>query len=64
MVVAGVHVGDIRLHHVLYELLEGDLRNPAQLLLGLGAVTLKITKEATRKSSSTRRQEKKQEPVR
>ena len=40
VVVPGIHVGDVRLHHVLDQLCEGDLRHPAELLLRLGAVTL------------------------
>lgn len=40
VLVAGIHIGDVGFHHVLDEFLEADLRDPSQLLLGLGAVTL------------------------
>lgn len=40
MLVASVKVGDVRLHHVLHQLLESDFRHPAKLLLRLGTVAL------------------------
>lgn len=40
MLVASIDVGDVGLHHVLHELLEGDLGHPPQLVLGLRAVAL------------------------
>ena len=45
VLVSSVHVRDVGLHHVLHKLLEGDLRHPAELLLRLGAVTLKKRRE-------------------
>lgn len=36
----GVDVGDVRLHHVLHQLREGDLRHPAEFVLRLRAVAL------------------------
>lgn len=43
VLVSGVDVGDVRLHHVLHQFLEGDFRDPPQLVLRLGAVALKET---------------------
>lgn len=40
VLVAGIDVGDVALHHVLHKLLESDLRDPAELLLRLRAVAL------------------------
>lgn len=52
VVVASVHVGNVRLHHVLDKLLEGDLRHPAELLLCLGAVTLNGDKRTIGKTDN------------
>lgn len=41
MLIAGIDVGKVTLHHIIHELLEGDFRHPPKLLLRLGAVTLR-----------------------
>lgn len=40
MLVAGVNVGDVTLHHVFHQLLESDFRDPAELFFRLRAVAL------------------------
>lgn len=40
VLVPGVDVSDVRLHHVLHQLFERDFRDPSQLVLRLSAVAL------------------------